>query len=223
MRCGCSSGRQDYVDEIGSAQLVLGRALLEQDRLDEAEAAFAAAESSFDQLGSASHRAAAWVARAISLRGAATTGLQHTSTAPRLRHSRTSGSREEGGVVMTKARLLSLLGCPLRLRVPFRVALVPPGRYERRRLSARAARSVARSCGDRSGTSGGSAAFGHSCRACSEPCTERPPLRSRAITTYCTHVLGRPVVVSSAASQRLGRRHVRLAEPLACDFTILRC
>ncbi len=56
-------GREDYVDEIGSAQLVLGRALLEQDRLDEAEQAFAAAESSFGQLGSASHRASAWVAR----------------------------------------------------------------------------------------------------------------------------------------------------------------
>jgi tetratricopeptide (TPR) repeat protein len=56
-------GREDYVDELGSAQLVLGRALLEQGRLDEAEEAFAAAESSFGQLGSASHRAAAWVAR----------------------------------------------------------------------------------------------------------------------------------------------------------------
>ncbi len=56
-------GREDYLDEIGSAQLVLGRALLEQDRLDEAEAAFADAESSFGQLGSASHRASAWVAR----------------------------------------------------------------------------------------------------------------------------------------------------------------
>jgi tetratricopeptide (TPR) repeat protein len=56
-------GREDYVDEVGSAQLVLGRALLEQDRFDEAEAAFAAAERSFGQLGSASHRAAAWVAR----------------------------------------------------------------------------------------------------------------------------------------------------------------
>jgi tetratricopeptide (TPR) repeat protein len=56
-------GRVDYVDEIGSAQLVLGRALLEQDRLDEAEAAFAAAETSFGELGSGSHRAAAWVAR----------------------------------------------------------------------------------------------------------------------------------------------------------------
>ena len=56
-------GREDYLDEIGSAQLVLGRALLEQERLDEAEAAFAEAESSFGQLGSASHRAVAWVAR----------------------------------------------------------------------------------------------------------------------------------------------------------------
>jgi tetratricopeptide (TPR) repeat protein len=56
-------GSEDYIDEIGSAQLVLGRALLEQDRLDEAETAFASAESSFGQLGSASHRAAAWVAR----------------------------------------------------------------------------------------------------------------------------------------------------------------
>jgi tetratricopeptide (TPR) repeat protein len=56
-------GRVDYVDETGNAQLVLGRALLEQGRLGEAEAAFAAAEASFGDLGSASHRAAAWVAR----------------------------------------------------------------------------------------------------------------------------------------------------------------
>jgi tetratricopeptide (TPR) repeat protein len=56
-------GSEDYIDEIGNAHLVLGRALLEQDRLDEAEAAFASAEASFGQLGSASHRAAAWVAR----------------------------------------------------------------------------------------------------------------------------------------------------------------
>ena len=56
-------GREGYVDEVGSAQLVLGRSLLEQGRLDEAEEAFAAAESSIEQLGSASHRAAAWVAR----------------------------------------------------------------------------------------------------------------------------------------------------------------
>ncbi|HEX5174398.1 MAG TPA: tetratricopeptide repeat protein [Gaiellaceae bacterium] len=56
-------GRVDYVDETGNAHLVLGRALLEQSRLDEAEAAFAAAENSFGELGSASHRAASWMAR----------------------------------------------------------------------------------------------------------------------------------------------------------------
>jgi tetratricopeptide (TPR) repeat protein len=55
--------RVDYLDEIGSAQLMLGRALLEQSRLDEAAEAFSQAESSFDQLSSASHRAAAWVAQ----------------------------------------------------------------------------------------------------------------------------------------------------------------
>jgi tetratricopeptide (TPR) repeat protein len=57
------AGRVDFLDEIGNAQLVLGRALLEQDRLDEAEAAFADAEASFEQLSSDSHRAAAWIAR----------------------------------------------------------------------------------------------------------------------------------------------------------------
>jgi tetratricopeptide (TPR) repeat protein len=56
-------GHEDYLDEAGNAELVLGRALLEQGRLDEAETAFGNAEASFDQLGSASHRAAAWVAR----------------------------------------------------------------------------------------------------------------------------------------------------------------
>jgi tetratricopeptide (TPR) repeat protein len=55
--------RVDFLDEIGSAQLVLGRALLEQDRLDEAEQAFSAAEQAYDQLSSASHRATVWVAQ----------------------------------------------------------------------------------------------------------------------------------------------------------------
>jgi tetratricopeptide (TPR) repeat protein/DNA-binding XRE family transcriptional regulator len=56
-------GHEDYLDEIGNAQLVLGRSLLEQDRLDEAETVLQSAESSFDALGSASHRAAVWVAK----------------------------------------------------------------------------------------------------------------------------------------------------------------
>ena len=50
------------MSEIGNAQLVLGRALLSQDRLDEAEEALRAGEQAYDQLSSASHRADAWVA-----------------------------------------------------------------------------------------------------------------------------------------------------------------
>jgi tetratricopeptide (TPR) repeat protein len=55
--------RDDVVDEIGNAQLVLGRSLLEQGRLDEAADAFDAAERSFDQFSSISHRASAWIAK----------------------------------------------------------------------------------------------------------------------------------------------------------------
>jgi tetratricopeptide (TPR) repeat protein len=55
--------RVDEIGEIGNAQLVLGRALLEQGRLDEAEQAFRAGEAAYDQLSSASHRADAWVAQ----------------------------------------------------------------------------------------------------------------------------------------------------------------
>jgi tetratricopeptide (TPR) repeat protein len=57
------AGREDFLDEIGNVQLILGRSFLERDRLDEAESAFASAEASFDQLSSASHKAAAWIAR----------------------------------------------------------------------------------------------------------------------------------------------------------------
>ena len=56
-------GRVDFLDEIGNAQLVLGRSLLEQGRLDEAHDAFAVADANFEQLSSISHRAAAWVAQ----------------------------------------------------------------------------------------------------------------------------------------------------------------
>jgi transcriptional regulator with XRE-family HTH domain/Tfp pilus assembly protein PilF len=55
--------RVEFIDEIGNAQLVLGRSLLEQERLEEAEEMFDRAEESFEQLSSASHRAAAWVAK----------------------------------------------------------------------------------------------------------------------------------------------------------------
>src|SRR5437764_625048 len=55
--------RADYVDERGNVHLVLGRALLEQSREDEAMKEFAAAEWLFESLGSASHVAAAWMAQ----------------------------------------------------------------------------------------------------------------------------------------------------------------
>jgi len=57
------NGRVEHLDEIGNAQLVLGRSLLDQERLDEAEEVFRLAEESFAQLSSASHRAAAWIAQ----------------------------------------------------------------------------------------------------------------------------------------------------------------
>ena len=55
--------RVDYLYEIGTAQLSLGRALLEQDRLTEAGEMLLAADKSFEQTSSVSHRAAAWVAQ----------------------------------------------------------------------------------------------------------------------------------------------------------------
>ena len=55
-------GRMDFLHEIGPSQLVLGRALMEQGRLDEAEQWFRSADSSFEQLSSISHRAGAWIA-----------------------------------------------------------------------------------------------------------------------------------------------------------------
>ncbi len=56
-------GRPDFLDELGNAQIVLGRSLLEQDRLEEAEHVLAEAELSLSQLSSASHRAVAWTAQ----------------------------------------------------------------------------------------------------------------------------------------------------------------
>jgi len=56
------SERQDYLQEIGIAQLTLGKAVLALDRLPEAEEHLASADKSFEQLSSVSHRAAAWIA-----------------------------------------------------------------------------------------------------------------------------------------------------------------
>jgi tetratricopeptide (TPR) repeat protein len=56
-------GRQDFLLDIAPTQLVLGRALMEQGRLDEAREFLYAAEASAEQLESISHRAAAWMAQ----------------------------------------------------------------------------------------------------------------------------------------------------------------
>ncbi len=55
-------GREDFLDEIGQSNLVLGRSLLERGRLDEAEQCFRAADSAFEQMESVGHRTGAWVA-----------------------------------------------------------------------------------------------------------------------------------------------------------------
>ena len=55
-------GREDFLDEIGQAQVVLGRSLLERDCFDDAEVSFRSADATFEQLSSISHRAGAWVA-----------------------------------------------------------------------------------------------------------------------------------------------------------------
>ena len=55
-------GREDFLDEVCPSQLVLGRALMERHRLDEAEECFRAADAAAEQLASVSHRTEAWVA-----------------------------------------------------------------------------------------------------------------------------------------------------------------
>jgi tetratricopeptide (TPR) repeat protein len=62
-------GREDYRDERGNAHLVLGRALLLQERRDEAMTEFAAAEWLYETIGSVSQLAAAWTAQGEAYEG----------------------------------------------------------------------------------------------------------------------------------------------------------
>ena len=55
-------GRDDYLHEVCPTQLVLGRALLERGRLDEAGECFRMADAAAEQMASISHRTEAWVA-----------------------------------------------------------------------------------------------------------------------------------------------------------------
>jgi tetratricopeptide (TPR) repeat protein len=56
-------GQDVFLYNVAPTQLVLGRALMEQGRLDEAEEYLRASDTSAEQLESISHRAAAWMAR----------------------------------------------------------------------------------------------------------------------------------------------------------------
>ena len=56
-------GREDFLLDIAPTQLVLGRSLMEQGRLEEAQEMLHTAEASAEQLESISHRAAAWMAQ----------------------------------------------------------------------------------------------------------------------------------------------------------------
>lgn len=55
--------RDDFLDERGNAHLVLGRALLEQGREEDAMTVLTEAEALFQRFGSTSHVAAAWIAQ----------------------------------------------------------------------------------------------------------------------------------------------------------------
>src|SRR5262249_56461610 len=57
------SDREDFLLEIASTQLVLGRALMEQERLDDAQQMLHTAEANAEQIESISHRAAARMAQ----------------------------------------------------------------------------------------------------------------------------------------------------------------
>jgi tetratricopeptide (TPR) repeat protein len=56
------SGREEYREEEGNARMVIGRALLTLDRVDEAERSFKQATDAFQAVETVSHLAGAWVA-----------------------------------------------------------------------------------------------------------------------------------------------------------------
>ncbi|MGH3066009.1 MAG: helix-turn-helix domain-containing protein [Gaiellaceae bacterium] len=56
-------GRVDHLQEVGTAQLTLGKALSAKGMLDEAETWIAAADETFQRASSVSHRSYAWIAQ----------------------------------------------------------------------------------------------------------------------------------------------------------------
>ncbi len=55
--------RADHLQEVGTAEVALGRSLAEQGRLEEAEQWIVRAEETSERASSASHRSSAWLAR----------------------------------------------------------------------------------------------------------------------------------------------------------------
>ena len=55
--------RADHLQEVGTAELALGRSLAAQGRLDDAERWIVRAEETSERASSASHRSSAWLAR----------------------------------------------------------------------------------------------------------------------------------------------------------------
>jgi len=55
--------RVDHLQELGTAELALGRALTAQGKLDEAESWLATADETFERARSASHRSSTWIAQ----------------------------------------------------------------------------------------------------------------------------------------------------------------
>jgi tetratricopeptide (TPR) repeat protein len=56
-------GREAHLGELGNVLLLIGRAMLEQNELSEAESFFRRADAAFEQISSVGHRAEAWVAQ----------------------------------------------------------------------------------------------------------------------------------------------------------------
>ncbi len=57
------ANRIEHLQEVGTAHLALGRSLLAQGRLEEAETEFDTADATFSRVASASHQADSWIAR----------------------------------------------------------------------------------------------------------------------------------------------------------------
>ena len=60
---GLLEGRADHIQEIGTAQLVLARAQLEQGELERAEEMLADVDASYERTESISHLARSWMTR----------------------------------------------------------------------------------------------------------------------------------------------------------------